>query len=324
MTSNALLITANVGSLFENLEKFIEPWLNQLSQKLADLRPDFVALHMQEVGGKNYKESMQSITPFFKKFLDNEIIKKYDKYLICVDSDFTDESTFTSLSNIYLIHNSVDVNDAQLFDFMENKFFNFESKLIFTGNLKDNNLIYKERFAKDLFKEFAWSRKGFLQTRWKINNRILDLVNIHLFHDPSNLIALNSTPSIYSEYRRRALEYSIKRIKCNQIGSETSYLAVFGDFNFRLDLASLIDNYANKKDSIEIKDQNNKLSRLICKLTDQNIFTIEEKTFKWHNDFTVQSVKNDLLKYDIELSMCNEPLFELEKTFHLAIRSWKN
>jgi inositol-1,4,5-trisphosphate 5-phosphatase len=71
--------------------------------------------------------------------------------------------------------------------------------------------------------------------------RILDLVNIHLFHDPSNLIALNSTPSIYSEYRRRALEYSIKKIKSHQVGSETSHLAVFGDFNFRLDLASLID-----------------------------------------------------------------------------------
>jgi len=30
-----------------------------------------------------------------RKFLNNEIIKKYDRYLICVDSDFTDESTFT-------------------------------------------------------------------------------------------------------------------------------------------------------------------------------------------------------------------------------------
>ncbi len=121
-------------------------------------------------------------------------------------------------------------------------------------------------------------------------------MNIHLFHDPSNLIALNSTPSIYSEYRRRALEYSIKKIKSNQCAGETSHIAVFGDFNFRLDLASLIEvnfailisgyhidsiklmirvkNYANKKDSIEIKDHNNKLLRLVYKLEDQVLFQI--------------------------------------------------
>lgn len=45
--------------------------------------------------------------------------------------------------------------------------------------------------------------------------RGLDLVNIHLFHDASNLIACNSSPSIYSANRKNALRYVINRLfKC--------------------------------------------------------------------------------------------------------------
>lgn len=42
-------------------------------------------------------------------------------------------------------------------------------------------------------------------------HRGLDLVNVHLFHDASNLIACNSSPSIYSANRKRALRYVINR-----------------------------------------------------------------------------------------------------------------
>jgi len=90
------------------------------------------------------------------------------------------------------------------------------------------------------------------------------LVNIHLFHDPSNLIASNSvifeiffilfwkfkfkitfiwqikTPSIYSQNRKKALEYSLLKIEENRL-DENELNAVFGDFNFRLDLKSLIN-----------------------------------------------------------------------------------
>lgn len=42
-------------------------------------------------------------------------------------------------------------------------------------------------------------------------HRGLDLVNVHLFHDASNLIACNSSPSIYSANRKNALRYVISR-----------------------------------------------------------------------------------------------------------------
>ena len=47
----------------------LTPWLSELTKKVDSLRPAFIALHMQELGGKNYKTSMQLISPFFKYIL---------------------------------------------------------------------------------------------------------------------------------------------------------------------------------------------------------------------------------------------------------------
>ena len=46
--------------------------------------------------------------------------------------------------------------------------------------------------------------------------RGLDLVNVHLFHDASNLVACTASPSVYSHNRRTALRYVIDRSAANQ------------------------------------------------------------------------------------------------------------
>jgi hypothetical protein len=43
-----------------------------------------------------------------------------------------------------------------------------------------------------IFLQCKWSRKGFLRTRWSLNGTVFDLINIHLFHDASNFIAMES------------------------------------------------------------------------------------------------------------------------------------
>lgn len=55
-------------------------------------------------------------------------------------------------------------------------------------------------------------------------HRGLDLVNIHLFHDASNLIACNSSPSIYSANRKNALRYVINRSDHSDEKSSIVYL----------------------------------------------------------------------------------------------------
>ncbi|KAG9488604.1 hypothetical protein GDO78_004904 [Eleutherodactylus coqui] len=104
------------------------------------------------------------------------------------------------------------------------------------GSLEDCPTVHKERFPQDFWLEFPWTRKGFMKTRWLVNERLFDLVNLHLFHDASNLVSSDCSPSVYSANRRRGLYHVLTRLKDD---FNAPYF-LFGDFNFRLDLKSLI------------------------------------------------------------------------------------
>lgn len=128
--------------------------------------------------------------------------------------------------------------------------------------------VQRVKFPHDVFPECRWSRKGFMRTRWLFNDRqLLDLVNIHLFHDASNLVAMEATPSPYAQNRQKALEFTLRKLseplktdpevlgECkkffNGIQQEEQKqllgyddlvpLFIFGDFNFRLDTRKVIE-----------------------------------------------------------------------------------
>lgn len=102
-----------------------------------------------------------------------------------------------------------------------------------------------------------------MRTRWLLNGGLeMDLVNIHLFHDESNLVSVqevnflystfifiantnftfNQFPSAYTRNRRKALEYTLKLIRNEQENDHNQSLPlfIFGDFNFRLDTKEII------------------------------------------------------------------------------------
>lgn len=314
-STKTLLCTANVGTVFENLDEMMNPYINELLTKVTDSKPEFVAIHMQEVGGKHYKQTMQSIDTFFKCFLSNEMLSEYDRYLILIDSDFSDDFTFTSLSNIYLIHNSLTENDVEIYNFNEKVFYKFLTRQIYTGNLTGNDFIFKERFEKKFFPEFNWSRKGFVQTKWRIRNNTLNLVNVHLFHDASNLVALSVSPSIYSENRKKALKYTVDRINSTKCESEiNNYNVIFGDFNFRLDLGPMIEKYTLKCKSNGIKSEDS-TQKTFKDVNEKEIFVIADKKFKWNYCKDIQAEINNLIEFDKELSTSEEPLYECSRNF---------
>lgn len=97
-----------------------------------------------------------------------------------------------------------------------------------------------------------------MRTRWLFDDsQPLDLVNIHLFHDASNLVAMETTPSPYAQNRQKALEFTLERISAPLEDGKTATsqqqhsstksqdadevpLFIFGDFNFRLDTNKVI------------------------------------------------------------------------------------
>lgn len=72
---------------------FFSTLLDPHTQKVDEQKPDFLAVHFQEVGGKNYEESMVNVETFIRNILDE--LKEYDKVCILLDEDFTNVEKFT-------------------------------------------------------------------------------------------------------------------------------------------------------------------------------------------------------------------------------------
>jgi len=102
------------------------------------------------------------------------------------------------------------------------------------------------RFPQDYYTEMAtWSRKGWLHTRWRVGEGVIELLNIHNFHDDCNLRALQrgegERVSVYALCRLRSLQLSVEGLRTlgqpgggAPLGSDQPPATfVFGDFNFR-------------------------------------------------------------------------------------------
>ncbi|XP_016105799.1 type I inositol 1,4,5-trisphosphate 5-phosphatase-like isoform X3 [Sinocyclocheilus grahami] len=284
MHTDVLLVTANVGSLFDNVGEIEGDWLREFFMTVHMHKPRFVALHFQEVGGKDYMVNMGHADNFFWTIESSSEMDDFDRVCVYVDSNFRAVDSFTALGSMYFIHKSL--KNIQQYDFNVKEFKAVSGHNKYMGSLEGVTTIEKEKFPKNFWPDFKWSRKGYMRTRWLIHNQGLDLVNVHLFHDASNLIACNSSPSVYSANRKKALRYVINRI------SDSSYsplpFFLFGDFNFRLDTRSLV----------------------------QVLLHIETKLFAYlHQAVFRENNGKELLKYDKEISAFHDVITEEEIHF---------
>ncbi|XP_034025801.1 inositol polyphosphate-5-phosphatase A [Thalassophryne amazonica] len=300
---DVLLITANVGSLFDNVGEMQSEWIRELCKIVHSHKPKFIALHFQEVGGKDYMVNMGHAENFVRSIESSEEIKHFDRSCIYVDSQFQAEESFTALGSMYFIHKTL--KNVYQYDFNVKDFKAVLGQSKYVNSLHGVSTVEKEKFPKNFWPDFKWSRKGFMRTRWMIHNQGLDLVNVHLFHDASNLIACNSSPSIYSANRKKALRYVIDRI------SDCCYTPlpffVFGDFNFRLDTLSLVQHLSTSADvQTVMKDSSDEVEKIICEEKDNNhqvLLHIEDKLFAYlHQAVFREDNGRALLKYDKEVT----------------------
>nr|XP_054364490.1 inositol polyphosphate-5-phosphatase A [Mirounga angustirostris] len=204
-----LLVTANVGSLFDDPENLQKNWLREFYQVVHTHKPHFMALHCQEFGGKNYEASMSHVDKFVKELLSSDAMKEYNRARVYLDENFKSQEHFTALGSFYFLHESL--KNIYQFDFKAKKYKKVTGKEIYSDTLESTPMLEKEKFPQDYFPECKWSRKGFVRTRWCVADCAFDLVNIHLFHDASNLVAWETSPSVYSGIRHKALGYVLDR-----------------------------------------------------------------------------------------------------------------
>ncbi|KAM9858266.1 inositol polyphosphate-5-phosphatase A [Aulostomus maculatus] len=313
--TDVLLVTANVGSLFDNVGEIQSEWLQELFKTIHSCKPQFIALHFQEVGGKEYMVNMGHAEKFFWSIESNVAMRDFDRVCIYVDNQFQAEGSFTALGSMYFIHKAL-TNICQ-YDFNVKDFKAVSGHSKYVGSLDGVATVEKEKFPKNFWPDFKWSRKGFMRTRWIIHNQELDLVNVHLFHDASNLIACDSSPSIYSANRHKALRYIINRISDNRHTSLPFFL--FGDFNFRLDTRSVVQHLSTSADVQTVrKDSSNEVEKIIYEEKDDRrvLLLIEEKLFAYlHQAMFREDNGKALLQYDKEVTAFHDVVREEEIKF---------
>ncbi|XP_035387266.1 inositol polyphosphate-5-phosphatase A isoform X1 [Electrophorus electricus] len=311
-----LLATANVGSLFEDPVNLQKTWLREFYQTVHTHKPHFVALHCQEVGGKNYEESMTHVDSFIKELLSSDAMKEYSRARVYLDENYKSQEHFTALGCCYFIHESL--KNIHQFDFKAKKFKKVVGKEIYSDTLESTPMVEKEKFPQDYFPECKWSRKGFIRTRWALGDCAFDLVNIHLFHDASNLVAWENSPSVYSGTRQKALGYVLDRITDQRYDKVPYFL--FGDFNFRLDSKQVIESLCSTATMQTVRAADtNEVDKLIFRESDNDrkvVLQLEKKLFNYiDQDVFRENNGTLLLEFDKELSVFKERLHELEISF---------
>uniref|UniRef100_A0A3P8Q8J1 inositol-polyphosphate 5-phosphatase n=1 Tax=Astatotilapia calliptera TaxID=8154 RepID=A0A3P8Q8J1_ASTCA len=278
-------------------------------------KPHFLALHCQEVGGKNFEESMSHVDNFVKELLSSDALKEYSRARVYLDENYRSQEHFTALGSLYFIHDSL--KNIQQFDFKAKKFRKVVGKETCSETLESTPTLEKAKFPQDYFPECKWSRKGFIRTRWAMADCAFDLVNIHLFHDASNLVAWEKSPSEYSGTRQKALAYVLDRITDQRY--EKLPFFVFGDFNFRLDSKKVIEKLCSDATMQTIRTDNNEIHKLVFQETDNDrkvILQIEKKLFNYVNQEVFREDNGtSLLEFDKELSVFKERLHEQEIGF---------
>ncbi|XP_059490684.1 inositol polyphosphate-5-phosphatase A isoform X1 [Neocloeon triangulifer] len=311
-----LLVTANVGSIFEDPEVMLKIWTAEFLSQIARLEPKFIALHCQEVGGKNYEQSMKHVDHFVNLLLSSEQLRLFDKVRVYLDEDYSSAEKFTALGSFYFVHKSL--TDVLIWDFKEATFVPVADKEVHSGSIEDVATKEKSKFPQDFFPECKWSRKGFLRTRWNLSGTVFDLINIHLFHDASNFVAMESAPSEYCKNRRRALEHLLERFHSD--GLDCTPFFLFGDFNFRTETHEVVKKlsegliavptfkYNNADECTKMHYQNEESEVVLslgkkefCHVDHQNIFL--DKNGEW------------LRVFDKELEPFNKDLFEFNISF---------
>ncbi|XP_018576970.1 type I inositol 1,4,5-trisphosphate 5-phosphatase isoform X2 [Anoplophora glabripennis] len=314
-TIPVLLVTANVGSIFEDPTTMLKVWSEEFLSTVSKLDPKFIALHCQEVGGKNYELSMKHVENFVKLLMSSNELRLFDKIRVFLDEDYSSAENFTALGNLYFIHKSLDNN--LIWDFKEMKFIPVLGKEIHSGNIEAVVTKEKAKFPQDFFPECKWSRKGFMRTRWSLNGTVIDMVNIHLFHDASNFVAMESYPSVYCKNRRRALEHTLQRFHNDPYAKAPFFL--FGDFNFRTDTDGVVKKLtAGLKPTRVQNNKNNESTKVHYTNGDSKlVLTVGKKEFNHSDHQTVflNPTPDWLKSFDKELEAFENALTEYPVTF---------
>ena len=172
----------------------------------------------------------------------------------------------------------------------------------------------KHKFPFQYHPEGRWARKGYLRTRWKLGGTPVDLINVHNFHDASNLVSVEAAPSIYCDYRRRALQYTLDRIQNDESNPALPFF-IFGDFNFRLEGQKVLEKLSEGLKSHGDDDDDDGCS--FKDNSDKVVLSLGRKEFSLldKHEETFQQQWRDWTEFDQEKVLVSERVTEADISF---------
>lgn len=82
-------------SLSRQPSRLLTLWIKEFLAKISLLKPQFVALHLQEVGGKTYEKSMEYVQQFIEQLCESPELEHYNRIRVFLDEDYTSAEHFT-------------------------------------------------------------------------------------------------------------------------------------------------------------------------------------------------------------------------------------
>lgn len=313
-----LLLTSNVGSMFEEGHEMIAVWLNSLTSVVNKYKPKIVCIHCQEVGGKDFNISRNLVDSFIEQFLSLQVLEDFDRGRIHLDDDSDDITLFTALGTLYMFHKSLP--SIYSWDFVDRIYKPVTDRKVFFQDFKQSTCLLRIKYPQEYFPEKRYSRKGYLHSRYLVGSKQLDLVNIHLFHDASNFTARDN-PDFYAGKRRDALQYVLNKLKTDYPDLQKNPMYIFGDFNFRLNTKEVIEYLCggttqSKLFENDALDGKVKTINYLRTMDRQTILKLEIKKFDYYDmgRFTIQAAK-EFRKFDREFYTFVGDLHELPVRF---------
>ena len=195
---SVLLLTQNIAGLFDDIPTFGPAWIQGVAALVQRKDADFLAIRMQEVGGSAYKKQGVSSAAQLAQLISAAFAAEFWCSGLFLNADV--EKDFSALGSIFLVRKAKKAF-VRVWKFGEEggggsggEWTAIADEPIASdpaGFALPTSHCRHARFADSTFPIIAnWSRKGYLHTRWKVGAAPLELINVHLFHEDSNLTAL--------------------------------------------------------------------------------------------------------------------------------------
>lgn len=79
----------------EQPDRLLHVWIEAFVAKVAAVRPLFIGLHLQEVGGKTYEKSMEYVQDFIRILCEAPELQRFTRIRVYLDEDYTSAEHFT-------------------------------------------------------------------------------------------------------------------------------------------------------------------------------------------------------------------------------------